>query len=361
MIENGREIAMVNKSTNIDRVPKDTVLYIVIPCYNEEEALDITIKQLVTKLNTLVEKELLSKESRILFIDDGSTDETWYKITSASTWRHNILGIKQSRNRGHQSSLLAGLMEAKNKADVVISMDCDGQDDIDTIYDMLLSYYMGYDIVYGVRSDRSTDSFFKRTSAQLFYKTLKWLGADTIYNHADFRLTSRRVLEELAKYKEVNLYLRGIFPLIGFKSTTVTYKRHERVAGNTHYPLSKMISLALNGITNLSTEPLRLITSLGFTISFLSILIILWILIELLLGKTIQGWASTLGIVSLLGGIQLLSLGIIGEYIGKIYLEVKHRPPYIIAERTKDNAEDIDKRSRELEAEAEVNKLGDNV
>ena len=313
---------------------KDTVLYIVVPCYNEEEVIKITSQQLLDKLNELSKLNKISSESRILFVNDGSTDLTWSIIVKLARQDKHFIGISQSRNRGHQSSLLAGLMEVKDKADVVISIDCDGQDDLNAINEMIDRYHEGYDIVYGVRKNRESDTWFKRNTAQTFYKILNWLGAETVYNHADYRLTSSRVLKELADYNEVNIYLRGLFPLIGFHSTTVEYDRHERIAGKSHYPLGKMINLAVNGITNLSIKPIRIITTAGILVSIISFFVIIWVLIGLIKGTTVQGWASTLGILSFIGGLQLLSLGIIGEYIGKIYMEVKNRPRYIISDRT---------------------------
>lgn len=313
---------------------KDTVLYIVVPCYNEEEVIKITSQQLLDKLNELSKLNKISSESRILFVNDGSTDLTWSIIVKLARQDKHFIGISQSRNRGHQSSLLAGLMEVKDKADVVISIDCDGQDDLNAIDEMIDRYHEGYDIVYGVRKSRDSDTWFKRNTAQAFYKILNWLGAETVYNHADYRLTSSRVLRELADYNEVNIYLRGLFPLIGFHSTTVEYDRHERLAGKSHYPLGKMINLAVNGITNLSIKPIRIITTAGILVSIISFFVIIWVLVGLVKGTTVQGWASTLGILSFIGGLQLLSLGIIGEYIGKIYMEVKNRPRYIISDRT---------------------------
>lgn len=313
---------------------KDTVLYIVVPCYNEEEVIKITSQQLLDKLNELSKLNKISSESRILFVNDGSTDLTWSIIVKLARQDKHFIGISQSRNRGHQSSLLAGLMEVKDKADVVISIDCDGQDDLSAIDEMIDRYHEGYDIVYGVRKSRDSDTWFKRNTAQAFYKILNWLGAETVYNHADYRLTSSRVLRELADYNEVNIYLRGLFPLIGFHSTTVEYDRHERLAGKSHYPLGKMINLAVNGITNLSIKPIRIITTAGILVSIISFFVIIWVLVGLIKGTTVQGWVSTLGILSFIGGLQLLSLGIIGEYIGKIYMEVKNRPRYIISDRT---------------------------
>ncbi len=312
----------------------NAVLYIVVPCYNEETVLPITSQQFLEKINNLSKLDKISNNSKVLFVDDGSTDKTWEIIKELSRRDNHFIGIKQSRNRGHQSSLLAGLMEAKDKADIVISIDCDGQDDINAMDKMIEKYTEGYDIVYGVRNNRDTDSVFKRSTAQLFYKLLSKLGAETVYNHADYRLTSSKVLNELSNYNEVNLYLRGVFPLIGFKSTTVEYSRNERIAGKSHYPLSKMMSLAINGITSLSTKPIRIITTLGVTISIVSFIFIIWIVTNLLRNITVQGWAIVLGIISLLCGVQITSIGVIGEYIGKVYEEVKHRPRYIISEKT---------------------------
>lgn len=313
---------------------RNTVLYIVVPCYNEEEVIKITSQQLLDKLNELSKLNKISSESRILFVNDGSTDLTWSIIVKLARQDKHFIGISQSRNRGHQSSLLAGLMEVKDKADVVISIDCDGQDDLNAINEMIDRYHEGYDIVYGVRKNRESDTWFKRNTAQAFYKILNWLGAETVYNHADYRLTSSRVLKELSDYNEVNIYLRGLFPLIGFHSTTVEYDRHERLAGKSHYPLGKMINLAVNGITNFSIKPIRIITTVGILVSIISFFVIIWVIIGLIKGTTVQGWASTLGILSFICGLQLLSLGIIGEYIGKIYMEVKNRPRYIISDRT---------------------------
>ena len=313
---------------------KAPTLYIVIPCYNEEAVLPITSQQFLEKVNNLYKLNKINNNSRILFIDDGSTDCTWEIINELAKRDKHFIGIKQSRNRGHQSSLLSGLMEVKDKADIAISIDCDGQDDINAMDKMIDKYIEGYDIVYGVRNNRDTDTVFKRGTAQLFYKMINKLGAETIYNHADYRLTSSKVLNELSNYNEVNLYLRGIFPLIGFKSTTVEYSRNERIAGKSHYPLGKMLNLAINGITSLSTKPIRLITILGLTISVASFVFIIWIITNILMGTTIQGWVIAIAITSLLCGVQLISIGVIGEYIGKIYNEVKHRPRYIISERT---------------------------
>ena len=315
---------------------KDT-LYIIIPCYNEQEVLPITSKLFLEELLKLIEKNKISKDSRILFVNDGSKDNTWQIIKDLSKSNPHFLGISQSRNRGHQNAVLAGLMEAKDKADMTITIDCDGQDDITAMEKMVDAYHDGCEIVYGVRSSRETDSFFKRFTAQSFYKLLKYMGADVVYNHADYRLVSSRVLKEFANFKEVNLFLRGMFPLVGFKSTSVLYERHIRIAGESHYPLSKMIALAFDGITSLSIKPIRLITYFGLIVSFISFVGVIWAIVSRFLGTTITGWSSTLAIMCFLGGVQLISLGVIGEYVGKVYLEVKNRPRYIISERTWEN------------------------
>lgn len=310
------------------------VLYIVIPCYNEEEVLPVTSGLFFEELQLLIGKEKISPKSRILFVNDGSKDRTWEIIEELAKKDPHFIGICQSRNRGHQNAVLAGLMEAKDDADITISIDCDGQDDIATMEDMVDAYYDGAEVVYGVRSNRETDTFFKRVTAQMFYKLLQHMGVETVYNHADYRLISARVLKELAGFKEVNLFLRGMIPLVGFKSTCVYYERHERMAGSSHYPLTKMINLAIDGITSLSVKPLRLISGLGIGVSGLSFIGVLWAVIAQLMGKTVTGWASTVCVICFMGGVQLISLGVLGEYIGKIYMEVKARPRYIISERT---------------------------
>ena len=310
------------------------VLYIVVPCYNEQAVLPITAPLFLKKLESLAEQGLASAESRVLFVDDGSRDASWDLISDMAKRDARVLGVRQSRNRGHQNALLAGLMEARDRCDVTISVDCDGQDDLDAMDEMLREYAAGCDVVYGVRDNRDTDSFFKRNSAQLYYKLLAAMGAEVVYNHADYRLLSARVLRELADFEEVNLYLRGLVPLVGFKSGTVYYKRAARLAGESHYPLSKMLSLAADGVTSLSVKPLRLITSFGAVVALVSFIGVLWALITALCGKSVPGWASTTCIVCFVGGVQLLSLGVIGEYVGKIYLETKRRPRYIISERT---------------------------
>ncbi len=310
------------------------ILYIVVPCYNEEAVLPVTAAMLEAKLCELIAAGKISDGSRILFVDDGSTDRTWELICSLTKKGGHYAGIKQSRNRGHQAALLAGLMEAKDRCDVTVSLDCDGQDDIGAIEEMFDKYVSGAEIVYGVRSSRKTDTFFKRVSAECFYRLLGWLGVEAVFNHADYRLVSGRVLQEFAKYREVNLFLRGMFPLVGFKSDTVYYERHERIAGKSHYPLRKMLGLAWDGVTSLSARPLHLITGLGVVIASCSFIAVIWAVVFQLLGKTVAGWASMTCIISFLGGIQLVSIGVIGEYVGKIYLEVKQRPRYIISERT---------------------------
>lgn len=312
----------------------ETRLCMVIPCYNEEEVLPTTSKMFLDELHLLVKKGKISDESRIMFVNDGSKDTTWEIIKSLSKEDEHFIGITQSRNRGHQNAVLAGLMEAKDMFDITISIDCDGQDDITAMEGMVDAYHDGCEVVYGVRSSRDTDTFFKRTTAQGFYKFLNMMGAEVVYNHADYRLISARVLEEFANFKEVNLFLRGMIPLVGFKSTSVYYERHERIAGESHYPLSKMLSLAFDGITSLSVKPIRIITWFGLLVSLLSFISVIWAVISNLTGHTVTGWSSTLAIMCFLGGVQLVSLGVIGEYIGKIYMEVKHRPRYIISERT---------------------------
>ena len=309
-------------------------LFIVIPCYNEEKVLPLTAPLFLKKIKDLHDAGLITVDSAVLFVNDGSRDATWEIIKKLSEEDPHYKGIALSRNRGHQNALLAGLMEAKDQCDITISIDCDGQDDINAMDEMVEAYLSGSDIVYGVRSSRETDSFLKRTTAQGFYKVLNALGAETVYNHADYRLVSSRVLREFANFKEVNIYLRGMFPLVGFKSTCVYYRRNVRMAGESHYPLSKMLALAFDGITSLSIKPIRIITALGALISGVTFIFILYALISFFTGHAVAGWASTLVITSFLGGIQLIAIGVIGEYVGKIYLETKARPRYIIAERT---------------------------
>ena len=305
-------------------------LYIVIPCYNEEEVLDKTKTELKKKMNTLIQNKKIDKQSKVICVNDGSQDKTWDLIQQFYQGDKLFGGINLSRNRGHQNALLAGLLTVKDDADVVISMDADLQDDIEAIDEMIEKRQEGADIVYGVRNSRKKDSFFKRTTAQGFYRVMTMLGVDVIYNHADYRLTSRRVLDALATYKEVNLFLRGIFPLIGFKSAIVYYERKERFAGQSKYPLKKMLSFAWDGITSFSVKPIRLILNIGIVILILSLLMILYSIIQKILGNTVDGWTFIVCSLWLLGGIQMLSLGIIGEYIGKIYCETKARPRYLV-------------------------------
>ena len=310
------------------------ILWIVIPCYNEEQVLPITAPMFLQKITSLTEKGMISDKSRVLFVNDGSRDKTWELICSFAKEDVHFIGISQSRNRGHQNAVLAGLMEAKSRCDITISIDCDGQDDINAMDGMVNAYRDGCDIVYGVRSKRDTDTFFKRFTAESFYKILNAMGAEVVFNHADYRLMSARALEEFAKFKEVNLFLRGMVPLVGFKSTCVTYERHERIAGESHYPLSKMLALAFDGITSLSIKPIRFITGFGVFVALVSFIGVLWAVIEAAMGLTVSGWASMTSIICFVSGVQLICLGVIGEYIGKIYLESKHRPRYIISETT---------------------------
>ena len=311
-------------------------LYIVIPCYNEEAVLPITAPLFRDKLLSLSSQGKISPDSRVLFVNDGSKDNTWNLICQLAKEDEHYMGICLSRNRGHQNALLAGLMEAKDKCDITISIDCDGQDDINAMDAMVDEYLSGAEIVYGVRSKRDTDTFFKRFTAESFYKLMKWMGADTVYNHADYRLVSSRALKEFANFKEVNIFLRGMFPLVGFKSTCVYYERHERIAGESHYPLKKMLALAFDGITSLSIKPIRIITGLGVFISLAAFALIIYALVSYFTGNVVSGWASSLIVTCFLGGIQLICLGVIGEYVGKIYMETKARPRFIISQRTED-------------------------
>lgn len=309
-------------------------LFIIVPCYNEEEVLPVTAPLFLEKIQDLQNKGKISAGSRVLFVNDGSKDSTWQIIEKLAKENEVFLGISQSRNRGHQNAVLAGLMEARDLCDITISIDADGQDDINAMDAMVDAYLDGCEVVYGVRSSRETDTFFKRFTAESFYKFLSLLGAEVVYNHADYRLISARVLKEFANFKEVNLFLRGLIPLVGFKSTTVEYARSERMAGKSHYPLKKMIGLAVDGITSLSVKPLQLIMSFGILVAGVSFVGCIWALITALCGKSVAGWASMTCIICFVSGVQLISLGIIGEYIGKVYLETKHRPRYIISERT---------------------------
>ena len=308
------------------------IVYLVVPCYNEQEVIDETSRRLVAKLTTLIQADRISADSRIIFVDDGSRDLTWRKITELCIAEPLVTGLRLSRNRGHQNALLAGLFTASESADAVISLDADLQDDIDAIDGFLEKYEEGYDIVYGVRSSRRKDSCFKRNTAQLFYKVMHILGAEVEYNHADYRLMSRRAVEALKEFGEVNLFLRGIVPLIGFPSARVLYERGERFAGESKYPLRKMISFALEGILSFSIKPIKMIMSLGLLVSAISIAMLLYFLIGYFVGHTVPGWTSTIVSIWAIGGLQLLSVGVIGEYIGKIYLETKHRPKFIIDE-----------------------------
>ena len=310
------------------------VLWIVIPCYNEEQVLPLTAPMFRRKLEELSEQEKISPNSRVLFVNDGSTDRTWEIIRELAEQDEHMLGICQSRNRGHQNAVLAGLMEAKDRCDITISIDCDGQDDVNAMDRMVEEYLKGAEVVYGVRSRRDSDSFFKRFTAESFYKLMKLLGAEVVFNHADYRLISAKVLNHFADFEEVNIFLRGLVPLVGFPSAEVYYERTERLAGKSHYPLRKMAALAFNGISSLSIRPLTMITGVGVGFSVLGLALMIWAIVEAALGKTVAGWASTVCIICLLGGIQLISLGIIGQYIGKTYLETKHRPRYIISSRT---------------------------
>lgn len=310
------------------------VLWIVIPCYNEEQVLPVTSKMFTEKLSGLIDGGRVSGKSRLLFVNDGSTDKTWEIIKKLSEENSLVAGISLSRNRGHQNALLAGLCEAADKCDITISMDCDGQDDIDAADKMLDRYSEGCEVVYGVRSSRKTDTFFKRFTAESFYKLMMKMGVEIVYNHADYRLISNRVLKEFSGFHEVNLFLRGMIPLVGFKSGRVEYERRERLAGKTHYPISKMAALAFDGITSLSVKPIRFITGLGVLVATLSFICTIWAVIDFFMGNTVAGWASMICVISFIGGIQLVALGVIGEYVGKIYLETKARPRFIIEERT---------------------------
>lgn len=309
------------------------ILYMVIPCYNEEEVLHETAKRMKEKYNSLMERNLISKDSRIVFVNDGSKDKTWEIIQSLHEDDPKYFsGINLAKNSGHQNAVLAGLMTVKEICDMAITMDADLQDDINAIDEMVEKYYEGNQVVYGVRSARDTDTFFKRFTAEGFYKFMKVMGADVVYNHADFRLMSKRVLKELENYKEVNLFLRGVVKLIGFQSCNVYYERAERFAGESKYPLKKMLAFAVNGITSFSTKPLKLINTVGFIMFLVSIVATIWTIVVKIAGSSVLGWSSTMCSVWFIGGLQLLALGIIGEYVGKIYAEVKHRPRFIVAD-----------------------------
>ncbi len=305
-------------------------IYFAVPCYNEEEVLPETSKQLVAKMNSLISAGKISGNSRILFIDDGSKDKTWQMIEELHRNEKLISGLKLSRNRGHQNALLAGLMTAKEHADAVVSLDADLQDDIDAIDAFIDRYEDGCDIVYGVRSSRKTDSIFKRSTAQFFYKLMKWMGAEVVYNHADYRLMSRQAVVALAEFEESNLFLRGMVPMVGFRSDKVFYERKERFAGESKYPLRKMLSFAMDGILSFSVKPIKMITNLGFFVFMVSIIMLIYFLISYSTGKAVEGWTTIVISTWAIGGLQLLAIGVIGEYIGKIYLETKRRPKYII-------------------------------
>ena len=311
---------------------RGNTLYIVVPCYNEEEVLPETARRLGDKLKALMNAGKISPQSRVLFVNDGSRDQTWAVITRLHRENPLLCGVNLSRNRGHQNALLAGLMAARDRADLVISMDADLQDDVDAADAMVDKYLAGADIVYGVRSSRKTDTFFKRTTAEAFYRLMDLLGAETVFNHADYRLMSKRALEGLSQFKEVNLFLRGIVPMIGYPTDTVEYERGERFAGESKYPLKKMVAFALEGVTSLSVKPLRMITGLGFLVFFVSIVMIVYNVVRWATGNTVAGWASLACSVWFIGGLILLSLGVIGEYLGKLYLESKGRPRYLIRE-----------------------------
>ncbi len=308
-------------------------LYIIIPCYNEEQVLPLTAPLFRAQLEHLIQQGLVAPTSCILLVDDGSCDQTWTVITQLAQTDDHFVGIRQSRNRGHQNAVLAGLMEVRERCDLTISIDCDGQDDIAAMEAMVRAFNNGYEIVYGVRADRTTDSWFKRVTAQLFYKGMQLLGTEVLYNHADYRLISAQALQALAQFPEVNLFLRGMVPLVGFSSTQVTYKRERRLAGHSHYPLSKMLALALDGITSLSIRPLRLIVAIGLLLLLGSLLLLIY---SIILGSGDQQvrWFSVGGLFS---SLQLIALGVVGEYVGKTYLETKHRPRYIISDRTGEN------------------------
>ena len=306
------------------------IMYIVITCYNEEEMLPITAKEIMKKMDALTAAGKISPKSKVMFVDDGSKDKTWQIISQLNSMSDMFTGVKLSRNKGHQNALLAGLMTAKNYADIIVSMDADLQDDINAIDGFLEKRAEGCDIVYGVRSSREKDTAFKRNTAQAYYKILEKMGVEITYNHADYRLMSKRAVEALAEFKEVNLFLRGLVPMVGYKSDIVTYVRNERVAGESKYPLKKMISFAVEGITSLSVKPIRFITTIGIIVFLVSLIMLLYFLITWAVGSTVRGWASTITSVWAIGGLQLLAIGIIGEYIGKIYLETKARPKFII-------------------------------
>lgn len=319
---------------------ENSILYLVVPCYNEEEVLDETAKQLSQKIEGLINSGKVSGKSRILFVNDGSKDQTWMIIARLHEEYKHISGLNLSRNRGHQNAVLAGLMYAKEHADVAISLDADLQDDVNAIDEMVDKYYAGNDVVYGVRSSRKKDTFFKKTTAEGFYKIMKWMGVDIVFNHADYRLMSKRVLDQLEDYKEVHLFLRGMIPLIGYPSDTVYYERNERFAGESKYPLKKMLAFAFDGISSFSVKPIRFIVWLGFLVFFVSILMLIYSIVQHVIGHTVLGWSSLIVSIWALGGLQLLSIGIIGEYIGKVYMEAKARPKFAIQDILDDSEND---------------------
>lgn len=309
---------------------KQDILYIVVPCYNEQEVLPITTPKLIEQLNALVEAQLIDKESRILYVNDGSIDDTWQLIEQYTQQHPQVCGVKLAGNVGHQNALLAGLEAASERADITISIDADLQDDVAVMRDMVQKYHEGCDIVYGVRRERKTDTWFKRNSALAFYKLMRRLGVKSVYNHADYRLMSRRAVKQLLNYRERNLFLRGIVPLVGYRTDSVFYDRSERLAGESKYPLSKMINFAVNGITSFSIKPVRMVLTLGIIFTLIALGILAYVLIAYFSGRTVSGWASLILSLWFIGGCVLIGLGIVGEYIGKIYIEVKDRPRYNI-------------------------------
>lgn len=310
------------------------ILYMVIPCYNEEDVLPITFPMFKEQMSKMIAAKQVSADSKIMFVNDGSKDSTWKIINELSQENDIFCGLSLSRNRGQQNAMFAGLMEARKYCDIAITIDCDGQDDIAAMADMVNEYNDGCDVVYGVRSDRESDTFIKRFTAQSFYKVLNKMGVETVYNHSEYRLMSKRVLDALSDFKEVNLFIRGMVPLIGFKSTSVYFKRNERIAGNTHYSIKSLTMLAINAITSLSIKPIRIITLFGFSVSAISFLLIIYALVSFIAGAAVSGWTSMMITVLFIGGIQMLSLGVIGEYVGRTYLETKHRPRFIIGDKT---------------------------
>lgn len=318
----------------------NSTLYLVIPCYNEQEVLPETEKRLTEKLNKMIQSGLVSEKSRMVFVDDGSKDKTWSMIKQMHEENPLVLGIKSSRNRGHQNTLLEGLLTVKDECDMVVSMDADLQDDIEVLDQFVQQYYDGCEIVYGVRSARKTDTFFKKFTAESFYKMMEHMGVEIVYNHADYRLMSSRAIRELESFKEVNLFLRGMVPLLGFKTGVVEYERHERFAGESKYPLKKMVAFAMDGITSLSVKPIRFITAVGVILFVISMILLIYYTVGHFIGNTVQGWSTIVVSIWGIGGLELLAIGIIGEYIGKIYLETKERPRFIVEEFLKDKEQE---------------------